>query len=95
MAMILALKWILEAQPPRVIILSDCLAGLTALSSWNSSSNSLIVEVLLLLKRTFDLDIHVAFCWIPGHVGLAGNDKADFAAKAALSSSQTLSPATF
>ena len=48
-----------------------------------TSKNSLIIKIFNKLNSL----IHsrkVIFCWIPSHIGIQGNDKADSLAKAAI-----------
>jgi kelch-like protein 2/3 len=44
----------------------------------------LIAEIFEKLQELLILDKHVKFCWVPSHIGIQGNEKADMAAKAAL-----------
>lgn len=70
-AIIQALKIIKESSENSFIIFSDSLSALEALKNvW--SLNPLIQRVL---KKLDDKDL--MFCWIPSHVGLSGNEKAD------------------
>lgn len=67
----------------RFVIFSDSLSVLQAIhgAKW---SNPLICEILekCHFLSLYGKEIHL--CWVPSHVGIAGNERADAAAKTAL-----------
>ncbi|XP_016419840.1 uncharacterized protein LOC107749259 [Sinocyclocheilus rhinocerous] len=87
MAMIIALQWVEEVRPERVVIASDSCAALMSLKCCNSRSREdLLYEILQSLFRIHQIHLSVRFVWVPAHVGIDGNEKADKAAKCALKS---------
>ncbi|XP_038157609.1 uncharacterized protein LOC119794224, partial [Cyprinodon tularosa] len=89
LAIILALQWIEEVQPLRTVICTDSMATLNSLLSGKSETRQdLIFEVLQSLFRIRQLKILVYFLWVPAHVGVDGNEKADKLAKKALNHQQ-------
>lgn len=85
LAIILALQWIEEVQPSRIVICTDSMAALTSLMSGKSESRQdLIFEVLQGLFRARQLGVLVFFLWVPAHVGVDGNEEVDKLAKKAL-----------
>ncbi|KAG1713967.1 RNA-directed DNA polymerase from mobile element jockey [Nymphon striatum] len=82
-ALLLALDIVENSTYGRYIILSDSLSCLMALDNMKYSHPT-ICEILFKLHN-LSFSNHVIFCWIPSHVGISGNEKADFAAKSALS----------
>ncbi|KAG1671734.1 RNA-directed DNA polymerase from mobile element jockey [Nymphon striatum] len=82
-ALLLALDIVENSTYGRYIILSDSLSCLMALDNMKYSHPT-ICEILLKL-HILSSSNHVIFCWLPSHVGISGNEKADLAAKSALS----------
>lgn len=77
-----AIKWITE-QTDAVsdyLICTDSLSSLDTLKCI-SSSNNIIVEIQRQLKDLKNNNISVAFAFVRGHTGIAGNERADFLAK--------------
>lgn len=73
-------------QQRRVIIHTDSLSSLQGLRSSSCTNNiSLLTEIYsvasLLTSRGANITLH----WIPGHVGILGNERADAAARSACS----------
>ena len=75
-AIILALEWLDNLISLNVVILSDSLSALQAISSYKYEQ-SLVLEILYLLKHLERKRIHVYFEWIPSHIGLHGNEIVD------------------
>lgn len=67
----------------KAIICTDSSSAIYALTSKHNSSHPTIHQIRLLLE-TFPTSAQIKFLWIPGHVGIAGNETADKAAKASL-----------
>ena len=65
------------------VIFSDSKSVLESLDNYNSK-NVVIKECLDLIYKVIKREKVVAFCWVPGHVGIRGNELADQAAKHAL-----------
>ena len=65
---------------PRSIICSDSKSSLQALSAYHNSSHPWVHKIQLLLA-SLPNHIQIKFLWIPSHVGIHGNEKADEAAK--------------
>ena len=60
-----------------------------SLSSLNSIGNKkldhpITLQILLKYHNLFTHSYNIIFCWLPSHVGITGNVKADKAAKSAL-----------
>ena len=43
--------------------------------------NPIIREIIHILSYLLEVGSQIEFCWIPGHVGIKGNEKADTIAK--------------
>ncbi|KAK3878414.1 hypothetical protein Pcinc_016998 [Petrolisthes cinctipes] len=86
-AILYALQVIFTLPQPSFIIFSDSCIALQALCNFNSSHPLVlaILEWLVLLGRRGH---RVIFCWVPAHVGVDGNERADALAKGAVSSSR-------
>jgi ribonuclease HI len=70
-----------ESLPHRtIIIITDSSSAISAITQYNPS-NPLIV---MIQSRIANSSKHFTLCWVPGHVGVAGNERADRAAKDAL-----------
>ena len=81
-AIYLALKIISANKSKKFIIHSDSISVLHSIKN-KKLDNPLIVKLLNKLHYIRNSK-NVIFCWIPGHMGIQGNDKADLLAKTAL-----------
>ena len=82
-AIILALNYIELSFQPRFVIFSDSFSVLTAIRNLNWS-NPLILQILIKYHSLREAGKKIILFWIPSHVGIPGNEKADIAAKKAL-----------
>ena len=64
----------------RFTFFSDSRSALLALRS-DSSFSPILVETKELLRRAEENNINIDLCWVPGHVNVWGNEKADAVAK--------------
>lgn len=58
------------------IIYTDSLSVLTALHPRNAIT-PLIGDILHNIRKTIRKGHNIKFCWVPSHVGIGGNEKAD------------------
>ena len=77
----MALDYIEEANLSKVIIFSDSLSVLQSINN-SKIDNSVIQDIVLRLHNMSHKQ--TSFCWLPSHVGIRGNEKADKAAMSAL-----------
>ena len=68
-----------------VLILTDSMRALTCLGDCMAASarNYLVFKIVHLVAGLADLGGEVRFMWVPGHVGIVGNEVADGVARAA------------
>ena len=67
----------------KYVIFCDSKSVLESITNFNTR-NVLIKETTDLIQRIIRAHKTIAFCWVPGHVGIQGNENADQAAKRAL-----------
>ena len=82
-----ALKYVKVSSVERFVIFSDSMSVLQAIES-QESKNRLVNRVLQTCQRILSGNKYIAFCWIPSHKDIRGNEDADRAAKDALSKAQ-------
>lgn len=78
-----ALRYVENNDMVNALICSDSLSALEAISNLYPS-HPLVQQVQTQLATLRDLSIRVEFCWVPGHVGIVGNELADTEAKSAV-----------
>ena len=76
-----ALNRINLLQHSNITIFSDSYSALQSLKKYNTS-HPLILEIQLWLTRLFSRHKNIRFCWLPGHMDIPGNCKADTEARA-------------
>ena len=79
-ALKLAVQHIQREAIRKSVIYSDSLSCLQALQNKNME-NPIIREIIYILSYLLEVGSQIEFCWIPGHVGIKGNEKADTIAK--------------
>ena len=79
----IALVHIRNRRNLKVTVYSDSRSSLQALAKFNSD-NILIQDIQELVHELSDNNVKVTFCWVPSHIGIPGNEKADELAKLAL-----------
>ena len=67
------------------IIYSDSKSAIEAISNYKSN-NHIVRKIKNTLNKLYTVGIQIEICWVPAHVGLEGNEKADIAAKEAINS---------
>ncbi|XP_055926878.1 uncharacterized protein LOC129958418 [Argiope bruennichi] len=83
MAIFCALQKISAATQHNIIIYSDSMSALKALSNYHNRMNPIAIRILFMLRVLEQAGLSILFCWVPSHVGILGNEKADSAAKSA------------
>ncbi|XP_055943540.1 uncharacterized protein LOC129974623 [Argiope bruennichi] len=81
-----------------VVIAEDAssfhMSALEALSHPHTKTHPVAVDILHLWRNLQARNYQILFCWLPGHVGIVGNESADAAAKTASTSLQRAIPYT-
>ncbi len=87
LAIILALQWVEEVKPNKVIICSDSMSSLACIQSGKSiCRQDLLDEINQFIFKSNQQSISVVFIWVPAHKGVEGNEKGDMLAKEAVTS---------
>ena len=79
-SILLALKQAYQSQERQFIIFSDSLSALQALGKLKTD-HPLLIQIQELLHKINADQKEIVFMWVPGHVGIRGNEAADRAAK--------------
>jgi len=80
----LAVSYIVHSQERNFVIFSDSISSLEALRRFKIELD--LVQIILSDYAHLTMNGKtVVMCWIPSHVSISGNERADAAAKAALS----------
>ena len=87
-AISLAVALLQRRREKNFIIFSDSMSSLEALSGFRVELD-LVYNIIKDYTRLTNNGKTIVLCWIPGHVNIRGNEKADAAAKSALSLSVT------
>lgn len=89
-AELIAIKWALEyflnKGSRKILVCTDSFSSLGALKD-KFTEDPLLSNILQLIQNLSLKGITTSFLWIPGHSGIEGNDRADFLAKLATSTS--------
>ena len=82
-AIVSALRYIkITTKNNKFVVFGDSESALQALlSKWDHPTVQTIMRFLVFLHTVHKT---VIFCWLPSHIGISGNERADSAAKAAL-----------
>lgn len=83
-AILMALEWVYEVRPDKVIICSDSMAVLNSLQSFETNRTDILIEIMIRLYSLKQMRIIIRFMWVPAHVGIQGNEEADKVAKESL-----------
>ncbi|XP_041362020.1 uncharacterized protein LOC121377989 [Gigantopelta aegis] len=84
-----ALIWIRSKQYPKSVIFSDSLSSIQSLQTNRSTRPDILAAIHKVLNELNQLKLTV-FEWVPAHVGIIGNEVADYGAKTALSITSTI-----
>ncbi len=82
-ALQLALRIVKISRYKKFIVFTDSMSVLQAFEG-HQITNQLILDLVEKYEETLSLNKTVIFCWIPSHVDITGNEKADQSAKEAL-----------
>ena len=83
-ALLLALELIEGSTKKHFIIFSDSLSAMQALKNLHPG-HPLVGEILSWLTNiTVHLELSIFFCWVPGLIGIPGNEQVDDLAKLAV-----------
>lgn len=85
-AIFITLSYILDHRIKCAVIYSDSMSSLQAICSLGKPTNHLVSRARYLVNKAAGKGLCLNFCWVPSHVGITGNEQADTAAAAALSS---------
>lgn len=88
-AVILALNYILKHNITYAVIYTDSLSCIQALCGLYPSKNLLVQRARYIASSITNRHYNMTICWVPSHVGIHGNEQADRAAAAALSTDIT------
>ncbi|MBJ4999867.1 RNAse HI domain-containing protein, partial [Salmonella enterica subsp. enterica serovar Hadar] len=91
----LALQHIQSKPHHHAVVYVDSLSALQALCSAVCWEHPMVCATRRLLRLLSSSGFLVQFCWVPGHVGIRGNDLADVAAKSVSSLGVTRHPLFF
>lgn len=84
-AIIKALEWIQEQRENKFILFSDSKSALQAIK--NAYTTEPLIQQILQLCTTIEHSTkNLTFFWIPSHIGILGNEQADWEAKEAVTS---------
>ncbi len=83
-AITLALGLIRRSQETNFIIFSDSMSSLEALNSFKVDLD-IVLQIIKDYTYLTNIGKTIVLCWIPSHVNIPGNERADVAAKSALS----------
>ena len=81
-AILVALEWVDEIKPNDVVIFSDCMSAIISLGKFNSD-NKIVCDIQRTCLSLASQGIQIEIVWVPGHVGVSGNEWADVTAKKA------------
>ena len=80
-AILIIVKYI-TANPGKYIILSDSLSSINALQNPHKSKHNLVYQISNIISKLETTSVVIE--WVPSHMGIPGNEKADKIAKEAL-----------
>nr|XP_042900099.1 uncharacterized protein LOC122269733 [Parasteatoda tepidariorum] len=84
-AILLALRLISSHSARKFCIYLDSLSVLRQLEHVRNEAHPILIFIQHILTSLYKKGFKILFCWIPSHVGIKGNDKADSAARSASS----------
>ena len=85
-AILTAVKEVMLIPNTNFVIFSDSVSVLQALGQFNSV-HPLVIEIQKWIYLITNRGKAINFCWVPAHVGVEGNERADMIAKEAVASS--------
>ncbi|GFX46516.1 putative RNA-directed DNA polymerase from transposon X-element [Trichonephila clavipes] len=80
-AILIALQHILVSNHRHFCVYTDSMNTLESFNFLTERRHTTVIEILILLRKLERKGFDIIFSWVPGHVGILGNEQADTAAR--------------